>query len=165
MRKTILIAALLILSLTLVGCDTLMDKVKDVMPAKDADLDDKVTDSVIEEKDGAMVTVISADATSLTVKIENNTESAWQSGNMRDYSIEAYKDGEWYKVKQLGEFANTMELMIFTPGQTMTHTFEFSERYGKLSAGEYRLVKSFWANATATEDAHEFTLVCEFTVE
>jgi hypothetical protein len=84
---------------------------------------------------------------------------------MRDYSLEAEKNGEWYTVNQVGELANTMELMIFAPGETLTHTFEFKERYGNLPSGKYRVVKSFWANKTETADAHEFHLVCEFTVE
>ena len=84
---------------------------------------------------------------------------------MRDYRLETERGGEWYEVKQIGEFANTMELMIFTPGQILTHTFDLELRYGKLPAGSYRVVKSFWANATATEEAHEFYLICEFSVE
>jgi hypothetical protein len=84
---------------------------------------------------------------------------------MRDYRLEIERDGEWYEVKQIGELANTMELMIFAPEQELTHTFEFAERYGKLATGRYRVVKSFWANATETSEAGEFYLVCEFTVE
>ena len=84
---------------------------------------------------------------------------------MRDYRLEAQNDGEWYEVLQTGEFANTMELMIFAPGESITHTFLFSERYGKLAEGRYRVVKFFWANKTETEDAHEFVLICEFDVK
>jgi hypothetical protein len=84
---------------------------------------------------------------------------------MGDYRLEIERDGEWYEVKQIGELANTMELMIFSPEQSLTHTFNFSERYGRLTAGKYRVVKSFWANATEKADAHEFYLICEFTVE
>ena len=119
----------------------------------------------IIEENGAIITLISADSTALTVKIENNTDSTWQSGNMKDYSLEVQKDGEWYTVNQIGEFANTMELMIFAPGESMTHTFRFSDRYGNLTPGKYRVVKSYWANKTDTADAHEFHLVCEFTVD
>ena len=108
---------------------------------------------------------ISNTSDTLTVKIENLTDSTWQSGNMRDYSLEAERDGEWYSVTQIGEFANTMELMLFAPGNELTHTFKFKDRYGKLPAGKYRVVKSFWANATETVEAGEFHLVCEFTVE
>jgi hypothetical protein len=130
----------------------------------DIKLGDK-SDGAKTEEQGALITLVSSNSSSLTVRIENSTDSTWQSGNMRDYSLEAEKNGEWYTVTQIGEFANTMELMIFAPGETLTHTFEFKERYGNLPSGKYRVVKSFWANKTETADAHEFHLVCEFTVE
>lgn len=169
MRKILLMAALLIFMASLVGCD-MFEKVTDDIDLggitnKEASITDEVEKSETVPKDGAVASVVSVSATSLTIKMENNTDSTWQSGNMRDYRLEAERDGEWYSVKQIGEYANTMELMLFAPGETLTHTFEFGDRYGKLPAGKYRVVKSFWANATATTEAHEFHLVCEFTVE
>lgn len=161
MKKIIIFAAFLVLVASLVSCN-MIDK---HLPEKgNATVGDKSEGEKIEQT-GAACTVISADSSSLSVRIENNTDSTWQSGNMRDYTLEVKKDGEWYSVNQIGEFANTMELMIFAPGQTLTHTFSFADRYGVLTPGEYRIVKSFWANKTETEDAHEFHLVCEFTVE
>ena len=161
MSRIIFVFAALLLLVSLVGCD-MMDK---YIPKKDASIGDKVEDGEKVTEGGADVTVVSSSDTALTVTIVNNTDSTWQSGNMRDYRLEAEKDGEWYEVKQIGEYANTMELMIFAGGQSMTHTFEFAARYGKLGAGKYRIVKSFWANATPTSEAHEFYLICEFTVE
>ena len=160
MRKTLFIAAALILLVSLGGCDM----IKNALPNKNATIGDKVENEA-PTSDGAVVSCDSSSATHLTVTIVNNTDSTWQSGNMRDYRLEAEQGGEWYQVNQIGEFANTMELMLFTPGQTLTHTFEFADRYGALPAGKYRVVKSFWANATATAEAHEFLLICEFTVE
>jgi hypothetical protein len=139
----------------------LVDEYKEFLGDK---LEEGATLAFADLKDAKMG-YVSNTSDSLTVKIENNTASTWQSGNMRDYSLEAEKDGEWYSVKQIGEYANTMELMIFAPGQEMTHTFKFDERYGKLASGKYRVVKSYWANATETTEAGEFHLVCEFTVE
>lgn len=160
MKKIIIIAALLLLSVSLTGCDM----IKKYLPIKNISASDR-SDLEIKEDNGANIYFVASTPTSLTVKIENKTDSTWQSGNMRDYLLEVEKDGEWYAVKQIGEFANTMELMIFAPGETLTHTFEFEARYGTLTAGKYRVVKSWWANKTANEDAHEFHLVCEFTVE
>ena len=163
MRRNILIAAILLILLSLVGCE----KIANVIDQnKNATTGDKIDGNTpTPSQDGAQITLVSSSDTSLTVKIDNDTESTWQSGNMRDYRLDVMRDGEWYEVKQIGEYANTMELMLFTPGQTLTHTFEFTDRYGKLPSGEYRVVKSFWANATETEEAHEFYLICEFTVE
>ena len=160
-KPLIFISALILLSMSFVSCDMIEKYSGEQKHSETGDASSLET----KDYDGAMITHISSSSTSLTVKIENNTESTWQSGNMRDYTLEVERDGQWYSVKQIGEMANTMELMIFSPGQMITHTFEFAERYGTLDAGKYRVVKSYWANRTATEDAHEFTLVCEFTVE
>ena len=161
-RKTlIIIAAIIIISVSLAGCDA----VKELSNKKsDATIGGKSDGEKISYENAEM-RYVSSTSNSLTVQIVNNTASTWQSGNMRDYSLEAEKDGEWYSVTQIGEYANTMELMIFAPGQEMTHTFKFDERYGKLASGKYRVVKSWWANATETTAAGEFHLVCEFTVE
>ena len=159
MRKMIIVAALILLCASLMSCDMINKFFEN-----DIKIGDK-SDVTKTEEQGALITLLSSDSSSLTVRIENNTDSTWQSGNMRDYSLEAEKDGEWYTVTQIGELMNTMELVIFAPGETMTHTFKFTERYGNLPAGKYRVVKSFWANKTTTADAHEFHLVCEFTVE
>lgn len=159
MKKIIITAALILLCASLMSCDMINRFFRD-----DIKLGDK-SDGAKTEEQGALITLVSSNSSSLTVRIENSTDSTWQSGNMRDYSLEAEKNGEWYTVNQVGELANTMELMIFAPGETLTHTFEFKERYGNLPSGKYRVVKSFWANKTETADAHEFHLVCEFTVE
>ena len=161
MRKNILIAAVLLIALSLSGCDM----INNALPNKNATVGDKVTENDNVAKNEGAMTVIEATATSLKVKMVNGTDSTWQSGNMRDYRLETERDGEWYEVKQIGELANTMELMLFAPNQELTHTFEFADRYGRLAPGKYRVVKSFWANATETAEAHELIVTCEFTVE
>lgn len=162
MKKTVLIlAALLIILSTFTGCESIRGILAGLKGATVTG--DKAGETT--DLNGAIMEYISSTSDALTVRMENRTDSTWQSGNMRDYHLEAEIDGEWYEVEQIGEFANTMELMIFAPGDEMTHTFSFSAKYGRLSPGKYRVVKSFWANATDTVEAHEFHLVCEFTVE
>lgn len=166
MKKIILIAALLLIAVSLSSCDMINEwfygSDDDV---SDATIGDKAESSDGFTYEGALITVVSSTSDSLTVRIENNTDSTWQSGNMKDYRLEAERDGEWYEVTQTGELANTMELMLVTPDQSFEHTFSFAGRYGNLTPGKYRVVKSFWANATATAEAREFRLICEFTVE
>ena len=161
MKKTLLsLAALLLIIASFTGCDA----VKGLIFGEKASLGEKVEGSTTT-LEGAIMKYVSDTNDTLTVTIENGTESTWQSSNMKDYRLEAEVDGEWHTVEQKGEFANTMELMIFAPGEVMTHTFRFADRYGKLAPGKYRVVKSYWANATENMEAHEFHLTCEFTVE
>lgn len=155
MKRILFIALVCLLTCAFIGCDT---------SDKNSGISDPV-EGEREEKEGAVMKYKSNTNTLLSVVMENNTDSVWQSGNMKDYRLEAERDGAWYEVEQKGEFANTMELLLFAPGETLDHTFEFADRYGTLSAGKYRVVKSWWANATETSEAHEFYLICEFTVE
>ena len=77
MKKIITIAALILLFASLVSCDM----INKIFP-DDIKVGDK-SESPKNEENGAVATVISSDSSSLTVKIENNTGSTWQSGNMR----------------------------------------------------------------------------------
>lgn len=164
MKKYLLIAVCLML-LLVTGCD--MKKKITVGDKADANMNPSagLDEGIGSTYEGAVMTYVSSDSHSLTVTISNNTESTWQSGNMRDYELQVMKDGEWYKVEQIGEFANTMELLIFSPGESMTHTFAFDARYGELTEGSYRVIKAYWANRTENSDAREFHLWCEFEVE
>lgn len=153
MKKYLIIAICLMMALV-TGCNK----------NNDATVGDKA-----EEKEDAVISteamqLVSATGKSATVKVENTSDAVWQSGNWRDYHLEVMKDGEWYKVEQIGDFANTMELMIFTPGQKATHTFEFEKRYGNLPEGKYRIVKYWWAKATENKEAGELVTTCEFSI-
>ncbi len=154
MKKAIIFALIFAITAAFTGCN---------MKNEDMIIGDRSDISPIS-KDGAEVSVLNVTPSSLTVKIKNNTDSFWQSGNYREYSLEYKLGGEWYKVTQTGETANTMELVIFAPGEELTHTFDLENRYGKLNTGTYRLIKSYWANRTDSEDAHAFYITIEFDI-
>ena len=167
MKKILLIALLCLVIGSMVGCDTLKSGIfgNDNNDGDDSKTPTPTEDAGHTELKGAVMKYISSDDKTLTVELENDTDSVWQSGNMRDYALERESDGKWYTVEPKGDFANTMELMLFGPGDKLVHTFDFSERYGVLAAGKYRVVKSWWANATDTTEAGEFYLTLEFSVE
>ena len=169
MKRILLIALGCMVIASMIGCDTVKDAlvgVKDMIIKDEAPkIEEPADDSGRSELEDADMKYVTNTDSSLTVELTNNTDSVWQSGNMRDYSLECERDGVWYKVEPKGDFANTMELMLFVPGQALEHTFDFSERYGTLQPGKYRVVKAWWANASATREAGEFYTVCEFTVE
>ncbi len=152
MKKIIILASAILCLSIFTGCNMLNKK------ASSGDIADAPDGSY----DGAVIEYVKSDKQSLTVKITNNTSSTWQSGNMKDYQLQVLNKEEWYRVEQIGEFANTMELMLIAPGESLVHTFEFKNRYGMLGEGHYRVVKSFWANKTATSDERPFALVLEF---
>ena len=165
MKRIMLIALACLMINSAVGCDKIENLDSGFSANDEAPKIETPTDDVDrEDLDGGMMKYVSSTASSLTVELKNDTDSVWQSGNMRDYTLECERDGVWYTVEAKGDFANTMELMLFAPGQTLTHTFDFAERYGALPGGKYRVVKSWWANASATREAGEFYLTCEFTV-
>lgn len=157
MKKYIVIA-ICILTMMLSGCN--MNKSGD----KNANVGDKVESEGESINNSEAMKFVRATNKSLTVTIVNDSPAVWQSGNMKDYELQVMKDGEWYKVEQTGEFANTMELIGLRPGEQKTHTFEFEDRYGILPSGKYRVVKRWWANATATTEKGEVVTVCEFDV-
>lgn len=155
--KKYLVIAICIIMMMLSGCN--MNKTN----GKDATVGDKVEGGESVQNNEAMK-LVKATNKSATVTIENNSPSVWQSGNMKDYELQILKDGEWYKVEQIGEFANTMELMGLHPGQKITHTFEFEKRYGTLPSGRYRIVKRWWGSLTANSEKGEIITACEFDV-
>ena len=158
MKRLLFFTLIFLLASALIACETKNEETDEII------IGDLVEDGR-ESYEGAIMQHISNTNTTLTVYMENATEAAWQSGNMRDYHLEVELDGVWYKVEDKNEVPNTMEAMIFAPGDTVTHTFDFSERYGTLTAGKYRVVKSWWANATETSKGGGFYLTCEFTVD
>lgn len=158
MRKILLIALVSLIAASMAGCSFI-----DGFFTKDVSIGDQILGEY-SEREGAVMEFVSYSDNALTVTIKNNTDYAWQSGNMRDYRLEVERDGQWYQVKQIGEFANTMELMIFAPSNSLTHTFNFTERYGTLTAGKYRVVKSWWANSQNEDEKGSFDLWCEFEI-
>ncbi len=149
--------AAIICCLSLYGCN-MTDK-----SYPDATVGD-AADEPYASIDGANIECTGCDRTSLSVRITNASPAVWQSGNMREYELHRKEGDVWYRVEQIGEFANTMELMIFPIGDTVEHTFDFSVRYGALPDGSYRLVKSCWAHKTENSDAAAFALVLEFEI-
>lgn len=96
--------------------------------------------------------------TSATVRISNNTDTPMISGNTHDFLIEARREGKWKEIDR-GEWSNTAE----AAGYTGTGEFEldWSRMYGKLPAGDYRILKCFWF-----DDIDEnFILGAEFTIK
>ena len=84
----------------------------------------------------------------LTVRISNNTGIDINGGINYDFSIEKKEDDKWSPVKEIGDRTTDTETYIFQGERDLN--INWSEIYGSLSAGEYRVVKFFYPS---TEDA------------
>lgn len=77
----------------------------------------------------------------LTVRISNNTGIDINGGINYDFSIEKKEDDKWSPVKEIGDRTTDTETYIFQGERDLN--INWSEIYGSLSAGEYRVVKFF----------------------
>lgn len=82
--------------------------------------------------------------TGLTFSISNQSDRDLNYG--QDYSLLKEKDGKWYLVEPERPVAVTMELLWVPAGSTDTMEISWEGSYGKLSGGNYRLLKSFSDN-------------------
>lgn len=100
---------------------------------------------------------------SLTVCVKNNTDLEIDSGNEHDFAIEVLDDGTWYTIKT-GDRNNTAEAYGFSGEQTLE--LEWSNVYGALPAGHYRIVKYFFPwTADGTYGVKDgFYLTAEFEI-
>ncbi len=93
--------------------------------------------------------------TSATVIIKDNDKEHRYG---KDYSIEKKENGEWKPVKQIGIYLVEMVSISTLTGE-LKFDLDWSERYGELENGEYRIVKS----VNTAEGKRE--LYAEFTIE
>lgn len=101
----------------------------------------------------------------LTVCISNNTGIDINGGINYDFSIEKKEDDKWSPVKEIGDRTTDTETYIFQGERDLN--INWSEIYGSLSAGEYRVVKFFYPSTEdgsyGTDDG--FYLFAEFSIE
>lgn len=101
----------------------------------------------------------------LTVRISNNTGIDINGGINYDFSIEKKEADKWSPVKEIGDRTTDTETYIFQGERDLN--INWSEIYGSLSAGEYRVVKFFYPSTEdgsyGTDDG--FYLFAEFSIE
>ena len=93
--------------------------------------------------------------TSATIIIKDNNK---EHGYGENYSIEKKENEEWKPVKQIGTyFVNAVSIGTLT-GE-LKFNLDWSERYGELENGEYRIVK------TLDTEGGKIELYAKFTIE
>lgn len=101
----------------------------------------------------------------LTVRINNKSKIDVNGGIDYDFAIEKKENGEWVPVQEIGERSTSTETYIFQGERDLK--IYWSEIYGELIPGEYRVVKFFYPGKA--DDAHSsedgFYLNAEFIIE
>lgn len=101
---------------------------------------------------------------SLAVCIKNNTNLEIKSGNEYDFAIEVLDKETWHVI-ETGERANTAEAFVFKGERTLD--IDWSNIYGPLPSGHYRIVKYFfpWTEDGSYGIKDGFYLTAEFNIE
>lgn len=99
-----------------------------------------------------------------TVLIKNNTDIEIDSGNEYDFSIEVLKNGKW-KTINVGNRDNNADALVFLGESELV--IDWSNIYGELPSGDYRIVKSFfpWTEDGTYGINDEFYLTAEFSIK
>ena len=97
---------------------------------------------------------------SATLILTNNSDKNFQYGT--PYEIEIKKDGEWHKINVQLDF--TLPAFSLKSKETKELEINWKEGYGKLTPGDYRIIKSIEIEkADGTFDT--FYLSAKFTIE
>lgn len=101
--------------------------------------------------------------------LEVNPGSSMEEGTIsfgRPYWIEKYQNGEWVLMSaNTGEYENAFstERNQIDPGKTLTIGIDWTEDYGKLDPGKYRLTK-VWTYSVNGENEDK-NISVEFYIE
>jgi len=98
--------------------------------------------------------------TSATFILKNDSNIDIQYGN--PFSLEIKQNGEWHEINV--ELNFTMPAYVLKPNESKEFKINFENTYGKLSAGEYRFIKSI--DMEKEDGTYEtFYVAAEFTME
>ena len=103
-------------------------------------------DGEVNNFEGVTMTVVEGTVRpgGLTVQVLNTTDEEIDSGNAYDFWVQVERNGAWYWLEEEGERANTAEALIYLKDTPRELTFSWSDRYGSLPKGHYRVVKDFF---------------------
>lgn len=113
---------------------------------------------------GVTMTLVNATDTELTVSIASDRENTCIYGEY--YSIEYFKDGTWYILPYVADGNVGFNDIGYelTKGESREWSTNFEWLYGKLPAGQYRIVKDI-ADFRSTGDYDKYYISTEFTIK
>lgn len=109
------------------------------------------------------LTVSSAAALSAEIQIENQSEQDLSYGE--SYSLEVFEEetATWMPLMERGEISWHDLAYEVSAGTSSSQTVDWTDRYGQLSPGTYRIVKQIYVGQGDAETAGH-TLMAEFSV-
>lgn len=177
MKKSFLktTACVLALALLLGGCGGLKTAESSIheVPAHDSEQTGEETaaevgeingHALVENTDevntlaGVTMTVDECSADGAAYMIQNGSDAEISFG--LDFGVQAEKNGVWYSIQHEG-MAVISILKLLEAGTEGTYTCGWTDGYGSLPAGHYRLVKA----VTAGWKNESYWLAAEFTLE
>lgn len=96
----------------------------------------------------------SLDSTNATYTITNNGVETITVGQA--YSLQVFERGKWYEIECYQDW--TLDVLEIAPANAVTITADWTNYYGELPEGKYRLVKE----VTITDEL--IYLCCEFSI-
>ncbi len=105
----------------------------------------------------------SVTSTGATFKIRNSSEYMVDFGV--DFSLQVYADGEWSNVEYIVDSYdyNLDAIIVWAGGYATTFTANWSNIYGELPSGHYRLIKEY---SYETDDGYvNYYGICGFDIE
>ena len=119
--------------------------------------------AAVNDAEGLAITVAdgTVTATGAILRLENETDREWEFG--QEYWIEKKEGGEWKEIKSLRARAFDALSYLLAPHSTREEVCSFSDGYGRLTAGEYRLVKELLRERSGGWESRY--VAAEFAVE
>lgn len=124
-------------------------------------------DGEVNAYEGVTMSVVEGTAApdSITVEVINTTDKEINSGNTGDFAVQIEQDGGWYWLKTLqDEYANTAEAYRYRTNVPKQLELDWTQFYGSLESGHYRVVKPF-SEYRGPGDSTHFLLAAEFSLE
>lgn len=115
------------------------------------------TQVYMNETCGVAVSLSDVTTTSGTIVIKNNSGAEVSFG--MGYSIEKYENGQWTKLDSNPVAIPSIAVLVFNE-KTYTSNLNWSNAYGSLAQGTYRLVKQVTVNGQGNKN-----VACQFMID
>lgn len=151
MKKTLTFIFYIVMALGITGCET---------NKNEFDIGEKSNIEIIESEVSFFVEEETLMNTGGTFILKNNSDKTFEYGN--PYEMEIKEGNEWHKINV--ELNFSLPSFQLDTGESKEIEINWENGYGKLSPGEYRIIKDI--NFEKEEGTYEtFFVAAEFTIK